>query len=107
MRLRIYRLPLDIRIFDNTKAEKTQSIIFHNEKAPEMFDKKYAEKYNLLATIWDISSEQDILICKQKPLFSVLNLIYTSKKVKVLITGDEISIKNFKFNPKFNWGLVF
>lgn len=108
MKIRLERKIIHIYILD--RERKTRKVLYHNSSYPTHLFLTDLNKYGIKVTIYEIKNNKEILLFKDiLPNFSANKLI-GFKKLKIVFTDRNTSIidlTNFKFNPKFNWGLVF
>lgn len=108
MKIELERKIIDIFILD--RERRTRKVIYHNPSSPTHLFLSDLNKYDIKVTIYEIKNNKEILLFKDiAPNFSDNKLI-GFKKLKLVFTDRNnsiIDLTNFKFNPKFNWGLIF
>lgn len=111
MKLERRRKLIDIRILD--RATKKSNILFHDSNFPNECRKKDVLEYNIKVTVYDISNSGSTGLTPKYIEISALKLpekLLGFRKVKLEFSAYNFPIEdfsNFKFNPKFNWSLVF
>lgn len=100
MNIELERKIIHIYLLDRNR--RTRKVIYHNPSFPTDF----SLTDNMRVTIYEIKNNKEILLFKDAvPNFSDINLI-KFKKLKLIFT-EKVDLTNFKFNPKFNWNLIF
>lgn len=108
MNIELKRKLLHIVILD--RQNNTREILFHNSTFHERAFKEDVEKYDIKVTVYRIENNNEFLIYKDISPLDYRDKVLGLKKVKLSFTGYNdsiIDLANFKFNPKFNWGLIF
>ena len=95
-----------IHIFTLDRERKTSKVIYHNPSFPTGL---YITE-GMKVTIYEIKNNKEILLFKDMAPNFFDNELLGFKKLKLVFTDKNTQIMdltNFKFNPKFNWNLIF
>lgn len=113
MKIELERKLINVSILD--RERNVREVIYHNSSFPLHFiDPIYfieaLDNYGIKVTIYEIKNNKEFLLFKDISPNLSSNKLIGFKKLKLVFTYSDTSIidlTNFKFNPKFNWGLIF
>lgn len=114
MNIKLERKAIYVAILD--RENKIQKVIFQDSSFFVNMSIKEAEKRNIKASFYKIENNKKFLILKDISLLELKdnrelrNKVFEFKKIKLeYITENtpKMDLTNFKFNPKFNWNLIF
>lgn len=119
MKIELERKLINVSILD--RERNVREVIYHNSSFPIHFtDPIYfidpihfievLDNYGIKVTIYEIKNNKEFLLFKDISPNLSSNKLIGFKKLKLVFTYRDTSIidlTNFKFNPKFNWGLIF
>ena len=95
-----------IHIFTLDRERKISKVIYHNPSFPtDLFITE-----GMKVTIYEIKDKKEILLFKDMTPNFFDNKLLGFKKLKLVFTDKNVQkmdLTNFKFNPKFNWNLIF
>lgn len=107
MKIELERKLINVSILD--RERNVREVIYHNSSFPIHFIEAL-DNYGIKVTIYEIKNNKEFLLFKDISPNLSSNKLIGFKKLKLVFTYNDTSIidlTNFKFNPKFNWGLIF